>query len=117
MCVRVHVIYIYKMCAALRMVRPVWTPCEESFRPCLGGQIGRFSCLFLNFCYLYTPKFRVKEQFFILFHMVFLREALIRRTFALAIGTQAMLALPDTPLGESVRCGGIQTAQLQRYLK
>ena len=45
--------------------------------------------------------------------MVFLRKALIRRTFALAIGTQAMLALPDTPLGESVRCGGIQTAQLQ----
>ena len=34
--------------------------------------------------------------------MVFLREALIRRTVALAIGTQAMLALPDTPLDESV---------------
>ena len=49
--------------------------------------------------------------------MVFLRKALIRRTFALAIGTQAMLALPDTPLGESVWYGGSQTAQLQRYLK
>ena len=45
--------------------------------------------------------------------MVFLRKAIIRRTFALAIGTQAMLALPDTPLGESVGCDGIQTAQLQ----
>ena len=81
------------------------------------GQIGRFLCLFLKFCYLHTPKFRVKEQFFILFHMVFLRKALIRRTFALAIGTQAMLALLDTPLGESVWCGGSQTAHLQRYLK
>ena len=68
---------------------------------------------FFMFCYLHAPKFRVKEQFFIHFHMVFLREALIRRTFALAIGTQAMLALYDTPLGESVWCGGIQTAQLQ----
>ena len=77
------------------------------------GQIGRFSCLFLKFCNLHTPKFRVKGQFFILFHMVFLRKAIIRRTFALAIGTQAMLALPDTPLGESVWCGGIQTTQLQ----
>ena len=28
--------------------------------------------------------------------------AVFRRTFALAIGTQAMLALPDTPLDESV---------------
>ena len=69
------------------------------------------------FCYLKAPKIRVKEQFSILFYMVFLREALIRRTFALAIGTQAMLALADTPLGESVWCGGSQTAQLQRYLK
>ena len=49
--------------------------------------------------------------------MVFLRDALIRRTFALAIGTQAMLALLDTPLGESVWCGGSQTAPLQWYLK
>ena len=77
------------------------------------GSNRAFLCLFLKFCYLYTPKNRVEEQFFILFHMVFLRKALIRRTFALAIGTQAMLALADTPLGESVRCGGIQTAQLQ----
>ena len=44
--------------------------------------------------------------------MVLLRKAIIRRTFALAIGTQAMLALPDTPLGESAWCGGIQTAPL-----
>ena len=107
-------LYIYyKMCAVLRTVRPVWTPCGEILPTLFWGQIGRFLCLFLKFCYLHTPKFRVKEQFSILFHMVFLREALIRRTFALAIGTQAMLALPDTPLGESVRCGGIQTAQLQ----
>ena len=63
------------------------------------------------------PKNRVREQFFIHFHVVFLRKAIIRRTFALAIGTQAMLALPDTPLGESVWYGGSQTAQLQRYLK
>ena len=49
--------------------------------------------------------------------MVFLRKALIRRTFALAIGTQAMLALPDTPLGESAVGGGSPAAGLQRYLK
>ena len=57
------------------------------------------------------PKNRVREQFFIHFHVVFLRKAIIRRTFALAIGTQAMLALSDTPLGESVRSGVVEFRQ------
>ena len=43
--------------------------------------------------------------------------AAIRRTFALAIGTQAPPALPDTPLGESAVGGGSPAAGLQRYLK
>ena len=53
------------------------------------------------FCNLHAPKSPVKRRILKLFHMFFLRMAAIRRTFALAIGTQAPPALLDTPLGES----------------
>ena len=69
------------------------------------------------FCHLNTPKSLVKKQIFILFYVVFLRMAVFRRTFALAIGTQAPPALLDTPLGESAVGGGSPAAGLQRYLK
>ena len=69
------------------------------------------------FCHLNTPKLLVKKQIFILFYVVFLRVAVFRRTFALAIGTQAPPALLDTPHGESAVGGGSPAAGLQRYLK
>ena len=72
---------------------------------------------FSMFCNLHAPKSPVNRRIFKLFHMFFLRMAVVRRTFALAIGTQAPPALLDTPLGESAVGGGSPAAGLQRYLK
>ena len=69
------------------------------------------------FCNLHAPKSPVNRRIFKLFHMFFLRMAVFRRTFALAIGTQAPPALLDTPHGESAVGGGSPAAGLQRYLK
>ena len=53
-----------------------------------------------------------------LFSCIFLRGADIRRTFALAIGTQATLALTDTPFTPPRRrCGGSREARCDCSLK
>ena len=44
---RMAVQYIYyKMCAVLRTVRPVWTPCGEYSLPCFGDEKGVFYACF-----------------------------------------------------------------------
>ena len=108
---------IYIIC-----VRPFEYPippgrCPENLPAHILSLKSPFLCLISEFCNLHGPKNSVKERFFQLFYTVFLRMAVFRRTFALAIGTQAPPALLDTPLGESAVGGGSPAAGLQRYLK
>ena len=108
---------IYIIC-----VRPFEYPippgrCPENLPAHILSLKSPFLCLISEFCNLHGPKNSVKERFFQLFYTVFLRMAVFRRTFALAIGTQAPPALLDTPHGESAVGGGSPAAGLQRYLK
>ena len=91
--------------------------CPENLPAHILSLKSLFLCLISEFCNLHGPKNSVKERFFQLFYTVFLRMAVFRRTFALAIGTQAPPALLDTPHGESAVGGGSPAAGLQRYLK
>ena len=119
-CVRSHVVYNIRW--VRRWVRPFEYPippgcCPENLPAHILSLKSPFLCLISEFCNLHGPKNSVKERFFQLFYTVFLRMAVFRRTFALAIGTQAPPALLDTPHGESAVGGGSPAAGLQRYLK